>query len=125
MPEDEQDKPVEWIASSRKDLRAFPHDARSDAGYNLRRVQQGKTPRNFNSLSHLGSGVMEIKVDDDGDTYRVVYVAKFEEAVYVLDAFQKKSPRGKKLPKNIRERIKSRYKMMEARRAELIAERGE
>lgn len=52
---------------------------------------------------------MEIKTDHQGDTYRAVYVAKFEEAVYVLDCFQKKSPSGKRLPKNIRERLQSRY----------------
>lgn len=59
---------------------------------------------------------MEIKIDESGDTYRVVYLATFEEAVYVLDAFQKKSPRDKKLPKNIRERLTQRYQYVKEHR---------
>jgi phage-related protein len=73
-------------------------------------VQRGKDPFNFNSLRGMGSGVMEIKAYHAGDTYRAVYVAKFEEAVYVLDAFQKKSPSGSSLPRNVRDRIEQRYK---------------
>lgn len=79
-------------------------------GYQLHRIQTGEVPLNFGALRGVGSGVMEIKSDHAGDTYRAAYVAKFEEAVYVLDAFQKKSPSGKSLPKNIRERIMQRYK---------------
>jgi phage-related protein len=59
---------------------------------------------------------MEIKVDEQGDTYRVVYVAKFEEAVYALDAFQKKSPRGKEIPRNIQDRIQDRYRYVKQER---------
>jgi len=114
---DEDDlKPVAWVASAYKDLMSFPSDARADAGYNLHLVQSGKPPRNFDALPQLGSGVMEIKVDEQGDTYRVVYVAKFEEAVYVLDAFQKKSPRGKEMPRNIQERIQDRYRYVKQER---------
>jgi phage-related protein len=61
-------------------------------------------------LRGIGSGVAEIKISaPGGDTYRVVYVAKFNEAVYVLDAFQKKSPSGSRLPKNVQNRIQRRY----------------
>ncbi|PSQ71089.1 MAG: hypothetical protein BRD38_03255 [Bacteroidetes bacterium QH_9_67_14] len=61
-------------------------------------------------LHGIGSGVAEIKISaPGGDTYRVVYVAKFNEAVYVLDAFQKKSPSGSRLPKNVQNRIQRRY----------------
>jgi phage-related protein len=52
---------------------------------------------------------MELRIDEDTDTYRVVYVAKLSEAVFVLDAFKKKSPRGKELPQNVEARIQSRY----------------
>ncbi len=103
-------KPLYWHRSSKRDYDRFPENVQDDAGYQLHRVQIGKAPYNFDALPEIGSGVMEIKVDYAGDTYRAVYVAKFEEAVYVLDAFQKKSPRGKKLPRNIQGRLRQRYK---------------
>jgi phage-related protein len=103
-------KPLYWCRSTKKEYETFPEPVQDDAGYALHRVQIGKTPlTNFDHLAGIGSGVMEIKIDERGDTYRVVYVATFEEAVYVLDAFQKKSPRGKKLPRNVTERLKQRY----------------
>jgi phage-related protein len=107
-PEDDL-KPLHWVASSKKDVQSFPDDARQDAGYNLHRVQRGDDPGRFDHLPQLGSGVMEIKISHDTDAYRVMYVAKFEEAIYVLDAFQKKSPRGSEIPRSIQERIRSRY----------------
>ena len=102
-------KSVFWCFSSLKDLKRFPGEAQQAAGFSLDRVQRGMTPRNFKPLRGIGSGVMEIKIDEAGDTYRVVYVAKFEEAVYVLDTFQKKSPSGSRLPQNIQDRLKERY----------------
>ena len=75
----------------------------------LDRVQRGKDPFNFNSLRGMGSGVMEIKADHAGDTYRAVYVAKFEEAVYVLDAFQKKSRPALRSRGTSAGRIEQRY----------------
>lgn len=102
--------PLYWCYSTKKDYKKFPSEVQDDAGYQLDRIQRGKNPLNFDSLSGIGSGVMEIKTNHASDTYRTIYVAKFEEAIYVLDAFKKKSPSGKRLPKNIRERIKQRYK---------------
>ena len=103
-------KTIEFVFSAREDLRSFPKEARRTAGQNLDQVQQGLTPGCAKPLKGLGSGVMELKVKEDGDAYRAVYVAKFEEAVYVLDAFQKKSPSGSKLPQNIQDRIRDRYR---------------
>jgi phage-related protein len=103
-------KPLYFHPSCKKDYLSLPEAVQDDAGYNLDRVQQGKPPRiSFGPLPHLGSGVMELRIDEDTDTYRVVYVAKLSEAVFVLDAFKKKSPRGKELPQNIEARIQSRY----------------
>ena len=109
-------KPVSFFRSSGKDLRAFPPAARQKAGYRLDSVQRGQTPRGFKPLHGIGSGVAEIKISEGGDAYRVVYVAKFDEAVYVLDAFQKKSPSGSRLPKNIQNRIQRRYDDLTAMR---------
>ncbi len=102
-------KPVRWWASAKRDLRRFPAEVRTDMGYNLDLVQQGKMPEYFDYLSAIGSGVIEIKVNYDRDTYRTLYVAKFEEAVYVLHAFQKKSTKGKQMPKKERDLAAKRY----------------
>jgi phage-related protein len=84
------DKSIVWIGSSRDDLRRFSREARRMAGYQLRLVQQGKEPDDFKPMPSIGRGAYEIRVQL-GDAYRVFYVAKFEEAVYVLHAFQKKT----------------------------------
>lgn len=103
-------KPLYFHPACKKDYLSLPESVQDDAGYNLDRIQQGKSPRvSFGPLHHLGSGVMELRIDEDTDTYRVVYVAKLSEAIFVLDAFKKKSPRGKEIPQNIEARIQSRY----------------
>ena len=80
------DKSIVWIGSSRDDLRRFPGKARRKAGYQLRLAQPGKEPDDFKPTPSIGSGVYEIRIHAQ-DAYRVFYVAKFEEAVYVLHAF--------------------------------------
>lgn len=103
-------KPLYFHPSCKKDYLSLPESVQDDAGYNLDRIQQGKPPQtSFGPLHHLGSGVMELRIDAETDTYRVVYVAKLSEAIFVLDAFKKKSPRGKEIPQNIEARIQSRY----------------
>lgn len=83
-------KSIIWIGTSLTDLRAFPTVARSRAGYQLRRVQKGLMPSDWRKMSGLGAGVQEIRIHT-GREHRVVYVAKFKEAVYVLHAFEKKT----------------------------------
>jgi phage-related protein len=72
-------------------LREFPEDARQDAGYQLDQVQRGKQPSHFKPMPTVGKGVEELRVWDDSGTFRVMYVARLREAVYVLHAFQKKT----------------------------------
>ena len=115
-------KPIHWCASSHKDLLGFPKGVRQDAGYQLHLVQTGQDPLECSPLPHLGRGVMEIRVDEDTDTYRVIYIAKLEEAVYVLHCFQKKSKKGKKIPKPDENVIKLRYKDVIRTRPALPAE---
>ena len=86
MPE----KPVAWLGSALADLRAFPKDARQEAGFALDRHQQGLLRPDWKPMADVGPGVNEIRVRSGGQ-FRVLYVAKFAEAVYVLHAFQKKS----------------------------------
>jgi phage-related protein len=108
-------KPVVWEASSKEDVSGFPEDIREDAGYALWLIQQGEDPPNTRPLALVGSGVREIRLSD-GDAYRVLYVAKFTEAVYVLHAFQKKAKAGIATPKPDVDLASSRYKLLIQRR---------
>ncbi len=79
-----------WIGSSRNDLRQFPTEARRRAGFELRAVQRGDEPTDFKPMPIVGPGTYELRLQTD-NVYRVFYIAKFQEAVYVLHAFQKKT----------------------------------
>jgi phage-related protein len=84
------DKALQWLGSSRADVRAFPRDARRFAGFQLRRIQQGVDPIDWKAMDVVGAGAREIRIHT-GIEHRVLYVAKFAEAVYVLHAFEKRS----------------------------------
>lgn len=84
-------KPLRFLGNSLKCLRDFPEDARQDAGYQLDKVQRGKQADDFKPMPSVGKGVEEIRVWDDSGTYRVIYMARLADAVYVLHAFQKKT----------------------------------
>jgi phage-related protein len=74
-------------------LRAFPNDARQDAGYQLDKVQRGLQPDDFKPMPTIGKGVEEIRIRDESGIYRVIYTARIANAVFVLHAFQKKTQR--------------------------------
>ncbi|WP_295389000.1 type II toxin-antitoxin system RelE/ParE family toxin [uncultured Thiodictyon sp.] len=84
-------KPVRFLGDALKCLRAFPRDARQDAGRQLDLVQRGLPPDDFKPMPTIGKGVEEIRVWDDAGTFRVIYTARLADAVYVLHAFQKKT----------------------------------
>ena len=84
-----------WLGSSRDDLRTFSDDARRVAGFQLWRVQRGLEPNDWEPMPSVGPGVQEIRIHTDLE-HRVLYVTKFAEAVYVLHAFEKGSPRTSK-----------------------------
>ncbi len=100
---------IVWIGSSHKDLCNFPEPTRREAGYILDRVQRGIPDKNIKVLKGF-SGVQEICIDFDKDTYRVVYALKLGENIYVLHAFKKKSKKGDETPKQDIDIIKSRLK---------------
>ena len=87
-----RNKPIQWVGSSLEDLRNFPDDARRLAGYELRRVQSGLMPSDWKPMRSVGPGVYEIRIRT-GRAHRVFYIAKHEEAIYVLHAFEKKTQR--------------------------------
>jgi phage-related protein len=82
------EKRLAWVGSSLDDLRGFPEEARRQAGYELSRVQLGQMPTDWKPMPSVGAGAYEIRVHT-GEEYRVFYVAKFAEAVYVLHVFNK------------------------------------
>jgi phage-related protein len=93
-------RPVIWMGSSRKDLRAFPREVRGDMGKALYAAQQGKTDPAAKPLKGFGGArVMEIVDRHDKNAYRTVYTAQFAGTLYVLHAFQKKSKKGAATPK--------------------------
>jgi phage-related protein len=86
-------KRVRFMGDSHARLQQFPDDARADAGFQLYQVQQGFEPRDWKPMTSIGQGVREIRARDPSGAYRLIYIATFAEAVYVLHAFQKKSER--------------------------------
>ena len=83
-------KPIQWLGDSLDRVRGFSEGVRREAGYQLDRVQSGMEPSDWKPMPSIGLGVNEIRIQQGG-AFRVIYVAKFPEAVYVLHAFQKKS----------------------------------
>jgi len=102
-------KPVRWVGSSRKDVRSFPEPVRLDVGQALYTAQKGESDPSAKPLKGFGgSSVLEVVARHDGDTWRVVYTVRFNDAVYVLHAFQKKSKSGIATPKKDIDLIKQR-----------------
>jgi phage-related protein len=88
-------KTLRFIGSSLDDLRDFPAEARRQVGFELDAVQRGMMPSDFKPMPTVGAGVYEIRVHVLGE-WRVMYVARFKQSVYVLHAFQKKTQRTRK-----------------------------
>lgn len=91
-----ESKPVEFRGSTMEDLRAFPPTARREVGHQLDQVQQGREPDDWKLMNTVGKGVKEIRVWDEAGAFRILYVAKFADAIYVLHCFQKKTGKTSK-----------------------------
>ena len=103
-------RPVFWLGSSRRDLRGMPQQVRRDVGQALYAAQRGVTDPAAKPLKGFGGArVMEIVERYRTDAYRAVYTAHFENAVYVLHVFQKKSKSGVATPKHEIELIRARF----------------
>jgi phage-related protein len=111
MPEAAGYRRLEILPAARKDVRSLPFNVRKTAGHNLSLVQEGQDPQvRFEPMRGIGPGTFELKIREATDTYRLVYVVALEHAVWVLDAFQKKSSSGRALQQHIVERLRQRYK---------------
>ena len=84
------------MGGSLDNLKQFPAGARREAGFELSNVQAGLQPSDWKPMNTVGAGAVEIRIKDKDGIYRVIYVARFEEAVYVLHAFQKKTQKTRK-----------------------------
>lgn len=84
-------KKVEFKGRSLQDLQDFPKSAKQGAGFQIDLVAMGLDPSDFDPIPRVGPGAMELRVWDDEGTFRILYVAKFDEAVYVLHCFKKKT----------------------------------
>lgn len=103
---------MQWRGSSYKDLLSFPDESRREVGYQLGFVQLGFEPCDWKPMSSIGQGVKEIRIHVEGE-FRVLYIAKYEEAIYVLHAFQKKT---QKTPKRDIDIAKTRFRELERER---------
>ena len=83
-------KPIDFRGTSKDDLRAFPADVKREAGFQLDKVQSGENQDDWKPMNSIGSGVREIRIQDAAGIFRVIYIAKLIDAVYVFHCFQKK-----------------------------------
>jgi len=103
-------RPVVWLGNSRRNIQAFPPDARRIIGGELQLIQYGGMPKDAKPFRGIGSGVIEIAIRHDGEAYRTVVALQLGRNIYVLHAFQKKSKKGIATPKQDVDLIKQRYK---------------
>ena len=96
-----EEKEIRWVGSSYDDLLAFPKSPRKEAGFQLGKVQAGPEPTDWKPFDEVGSGTREVRISDAKGIFRVMCVAKFEDAIYVLHCFQKKSQATSKQDKEI------------------------
>jgi phage-related protein len=94
MRMDERAKAVEFRGSALEALRSFPTSARRDAGHQLDLLQQGYDPDDWKPMTSIGPGVREIRIRDAKGVFRLIYIAKFKQAIFVLHCFQ----RGRRKP---------------------------
>jgi phage-related protein len=119
-------KPLEWIGSSKKDLKALPDEVMDVFGYALHLAQAGGKHDQTKPMHGFGSaGVLEVVEDFRGNAYRAVYTVRFEERVFVLHVFQKKSKSGIATPKPDMDLIRKRLKAAASRAKELKDEQAQ
>lgn len=103
-------KCIEWLGSSKEDLRAFPETARHRAGYQLEVIQYGEEPSDWKPMESVGKGVREIRIKAKDGAFRVFYVVSRPEAIYVLHAFRKTTEKTEKCDIDL---AKARYKSLD------------
>ena len=117
---DTPDKQLLWVGGSKRDLMGFPVTVRKFMGHALHYAQRGSRHGSAKVLKGFdGAGVLEVIEEDASGTYRAVYTVRFEEAIFVLHCFQKKSRHGIATPKQEIDIVRARLKAAEAMAKEL------
>ena len=111
----DDEKQIRWVGSAYDDLLAFPKDVRKEAGFQLGKVQAGLEPDDWKPFDQVGAGTREIRIREASGIYRAMYVAKFEEAIYVLHCFRKKTQVASKQNRDI---AAARYRAVVSARKE-------
>jgi phage-related protein len=116
---DEPDSPplatIAWEDNSREVLQSFPDGVRQNLGFQLWQLQLGERPADYRPLPSIGSGVFELRDQDERAWYRVVYLSRIDDVIYVLHCFEKKS---REMPRKEFETAKRRFKAVKARLTE-------
>ena len=116
---DEPDSPplatIAWEGNSREVLQSFPDGVRQNLGFQLWQLQQGERPADYRPLPSIGAGVFELRDQDERAWYRVVYLSRINDVIYVLHCFEKK---GREMPRRDFETARRRFKAVKARLAE-------
>ena len=105
------EKPIDWIGSSREDLKSFPDEVQQSVGFALYQVQLGDIPPSAKPLKGNLSGVYELRETHEGNAYRAVYIAKLKNKIYVLHCFHKKSKSGVATPQKEIDLIEQRLRL--------------
>lgn len=103
---------VAWEGDSREILQCFPEDVRQNFGFELWQLQKGERPRDYRPLPSIGPGVFELRDQDERSWYRVVYLSRINDVIYVLHCFEKKS---REMPRREFEKAKQRLKTVRSR----------
>jgi phage-related protein len=106
---------IVWEGDSREVLQAFPERVRQNLGFELWQLQQGESPRDYRPLPSIGTGVFELRDQDQRAWYRLVYLSRINNVIHVLHCFEKKS---RQMPRKEFEKAKQRLKAVKARWAE-------
>jgi phage-related protein len=107
------EKPLHWVGSSKREFLTFPSAVKVDMGNALGIAQFGGTAPTAKPWKGLGPGVLEIVESHEGNAYRAVYTVRFQKAIYILHAFQKKSPSGIRTTKRDVDLVTARLKTAE------------
>lgn len=106
---------VAWEGDSRDVLQEFPNGVRQNFGFELWQLQQGERPKHCRPLPSVGTGVFELRDQDERAWYRVIYLSRIKDVIYVLHCFEKKS---RAMPRGDFEKARQRLKAVKARLAE-------
>ena len=105
-------KPIIWLGDTHRSVKDYPANAKREIGYNLDKIQRGETPADWKPMVGFEGGVKEIRIHLENE-YRVIYIAKYPEAIYVLHAFIKKTEKTSQRELKI---IQSRFSLLNTRR---------